>query len=111
MVIMFCAFEGPPKIMRLHGTGKVVLPADAEFSNYQELFPSRIGVRSYIELYVNRVSDSCGFGVPLMDFKSDRDMMIKWADNKGEAGVVEYQQEKNLRSIDGLPALKNNSVV
>ncbi len=106
MVIMFCAFEGPPKIMRLHGIGEVVLPADAEFSNYQELFPSRIGVRSYIVLHVHRVSDSCGYGVPLMDFKSDRDVMIKWADHKGEAGVAAYQQQKNLNSIDGLPALK-----
>ncbi len=106
ITLMFCAFDGPPKIYRLYGKGEVVLPGDEKFHLIHEHFPARQGIRSYISVDLTRIADSCGYGVPHYDFVSDRDQMIKWAEHKGEAGVVEYQNEKNLESIDGLSGLK-----
>jgi len=109
ITIMFCAFDGPPKIYRLYGKGEVVLPGDEKFHLIHQHFPHRIGIRSYIVADITRITDSCGYGVPHYDFQSDRNQMIKWADHKGEAGVVDYQNEKNLQSIDGLTGLKKNN--
>lgn len=106
ITFMFCAFDGPPKIFRLYGKGEVVLPGDEMFHVIHQHFPHRIGIRSYIVADLTRITDSCGYGVPHYDFKSDRDQMIKWAEHKGEPGVLEYQNEKNLQSIDGLSGLK-----
>lgn len=106
IVIMFCAFEGPPKIVRFHGLGDVVLPGDPDFAELAKLFDSDLlGVRSIIRLKVERVSDSCGFGVPVYDFKKDRDGMRKWSEKKGADGVREYVASKNAVSIDGIPGM------
>ncbi len=105
MVIMFCAFEGPPQIFRLHGTGKAHLKGTPEYENLASHFPENPGARSIIHLSVNRVADSCGYSVPFYDYKNDRDGLDKWAAKKGDDGIISYQQEKNASSIDGLPCI------
>ncbi len=104
IVVMFCAFEGGPKIVRLHGRGRVLVPGDAEFAALAERFPSNPGTRAIIHVAVDRVSDSCGYSVPLYDFRAEREVLNDWAAKKGPEGVAAYRAEKNVRSIDGLPA-------
>jgi predicted pyridoxine 5'-phosphate oxidase superfamily flavin-nucleotide-binding protein len=105
LVIMFCGFEGSPQIVRLHGTGEVITQDDEEFEALAAHFPPHPGTRSFVRLKVSRVSDSCGYGVPLMDFCEPRDTLRTWSQNKGPDRLRAYQQEKNTTSIDGLPAL------
>ena len=107
IVLMFCAFEGPPKIVRLHGLGEVLEPGDDVFDTHRTLFGAFPGVRSIVRVRVTRVSDSCGYAVPLFQYVEDRDQLTQWADRKGEAGVEEYQAKNNAHSIDGLPGLRN----
>jgi hypothetical protein len=92
--VMFCAFDGPPRIVRLHGRGEVLAADD----------PGD-GVRGAIRVHVDRVSDSCGYGVPLMEFVGERPQREAWLASKGAEGVREYVGEKNAVSIDGLPAV------
>jgi hypothetical protein len=103
IVIMFCALEGPPKIIRFHGHGTVVTRSQPRFAELMQYFPQNPGTRSIIHLSVNRISDSCGYGVPLYTFKSPRDTLDRWAGNKGHEQLEAYRQEKNMQSIDGLP--------
>ena len=102
IVVMFCAFEGPPRIVRLHGRGRVVPPGDRAFAALAARFPPRDGVRCVITIVVERVSDSCGYAVPLMNFVAEREALTKWTQKKGAAGIVDYQRQKNARSLDGL---------
>jgi hypothetical protein len=104
ILIMFCAFDGPPKIVRLHGRGTVVTSDHARFAELAELFPHNPGTRAFIHIVVNRVSSSCGYSVPLYDFRDNRDVLDKWANSKGPERIAEYRAQKNQRSIDGLPA-------
>ncbi len=106
MVIMFCAFDGPPKIVRLYGQGEIIEPQHPEFDDLSKLFPKRIGVRAYIKLHTTRISDSCGYSVPKYEFVEHRDVLDKYAINKGEDGLKSYRSEKNRYSIDGLEGLK-----
>lgn len=107
IVIMLCAFDGPPKIVRLHGRGTVVEPHDDEFAQLAAHFGEQpLAVRSIIRVEVTRVSDSCGYGVPLMEYERERSQLPAWATKKGAAGLETYKCEKNARSIDGLPALR-----
>lgn len=105
IVIMFCAFDGPPKIVRLHGTGEVVTPEHPDFETLSTHFPKRLGVRAYIRITTTRISDSCGYAVPLYDFKQDRDVLDKYSEAKGEDGLKEYRANKNAQSIDGMQGL------
>ena len=105
LVVMFCAFEGAPKIVRLHGRGSVVHPQQAEFAELRPLFGAAPPVRAIVALEVSRVSHSCGFGVPLYEYQGQRTQLVDWASRKGEQGLTAYQLEKNARSIDGLPAV------
>lgn len=107
IVVMFCAFSGPPRIVRLHGRGEVLLPAEERFTSLAGHFasPAGVGVRAIIVVEVDRVSDSCGYGVPLMTFEAHRPTMDDWARRKGADGIRAYQSEKNARSIDGLAGL------
>jgi hypothetical protein len=102
--MMFCAFEGPPRIVRIHGTGEVLEPDDDGFGALVDGFDEYPGVRSIIRVRATRISDSCGFGVPRYDYRGERDQLQKWASNKGPQGVAEYRRENNARSIDGLPS-------
>lgn len=105
IVIMFCAFEGPPKIFRLYGAAEAILPEHKEFHEYENLFPPHPGTRAFISINVTRIQDSCGYAVPLYDFKDDRDVLTKWTLTKGDNGLTEYHQLKNSHSIDGLKGL------
>jgi hypothetical protein len=115
VVVMFCAFEGPPRILRLHGRGEVVLAADPRF---EELFeqagfePFEVAEshRSIVVVHVTRIADSCGYGVPLMDYKGERvhqaASSAKRIRTKGPLAYEDYQRDHNLRSIDGLPGVE-----
>lgn len=105
IVVMFCAFEGAPKIVRLHGKGEGILPDHPDFHSLAALFPQEPGRRAIIRVRVTRISDSCGFGVPLFDYRGERDTLQKWAEGKGLVGLEVYRKEKNARSIDDLPGL------
>ncbi len=107
IVVMFCAFDGAPKIVRLHGTGRPVLPGDAGFDELCAAFPGdpRRGLRSIVRVAVDRVSDSCGYGVPFMDYVGERDTMPRWVDGKTDEQLDEYRALKNARSIDGLAGI------
>lgn len=104
IVIMFCAFEGPPKIVRLHGLGTVILPEDSRFAEFAGLFPPNPGTRAFFHVLLDRVSDSCGFSVPFYDYKCNRDALDKWAATQGEEKLIAYRAKKNQLSIDKLPA-------
>ena len=113
IVVMLCAFEGPPRIVRLHGRGEIVYPADPRFAGLLEGFqrPEHPEAeRAIIHVEVARVADSCGYGVPLMDYVGERphsDLSTgKRLRVHGPDALRDYQAEKNLVSIDGLPAVE-----
>ncbi len=103
--LMFCAFDGPPRIVRLHGRGEVVPLGDERFAPLRSRFADHPGARAVIRVEVTRVADSCGFGVPRMSFDAERDQLLRWADNRGDDGLAAYRVANNAASIDGLPAL------
>jgi len=105
IVLMFCAFAGPPRIVRLHGRGTVIGKTHAAWTEWSARFPPTAAPRSVVVVDVARVSDSCGYGVPRMDFVEDRDVLARWAAKKGEDALPGYRRENNATSIDGLPAL------
>ena len=113
IAVMFCAFDGPPKIVRLHGVGRPVQQRDEGFDELLASFDvsdeQRRAVRSVVTVEVERVSDSCGFVVPRMDFVAERDQLYRFADNRirklGDAAMAEYASEYNAESIDGLTGL------
>jgi predicted pyridoxine 5'-phosphate oxidase superfamily flavin-nucleotide-binding protein len=104
ITVMFCAFEGPPSIVRFHGTGRVVTLYDDEYPALASWFVDLPGARAVIVVDVERVSDSCGWGVPLLAYEGERNLLEPFFERKGEAGSREYRRRKNLSSIDGLPA-------
>jgi len=103
ITLMFCAFQGRPQILRLYGAGEIVSPASGRWDELIGRFPALPGARHIVEISVERVQTSCGFAVPLMSFERQRDTLLRWAENKGEAGLVAYRMSTNERSIDGLP--------
>lgn len=103
VTIMFCAFEGAPNILRLYGQGRVVLPTDVEWETLRPRFNEITAARQIVVIDVHRVQTSCGYGVPFMDYVGDRDTAVKWSENKGEQGLIDYRREKNSASIDALP--------
>lgn len=105
ITVMFCAFEGRPRILRLYGRGRCVEPNDAEWATASAGFPNAIGVRAVIVIEVERIADSCGYAVPLFEFVGERPQLTTWADNKGEDELRRYRAQKNRTSIDGLPGL------
>ena len=105
IVIMLCAFDGPPKIYRFYGKGRSVEPADEEFAQYLTLFPEAPPVRNFVVVDVTRIRDSCGYGVPTYEFKGERDSMQNWLDNKSFDELMQYRRDNNAESLDGLPGL------
>jgi Pyridoxamine 5'-phosphate oxidase len=107
IVLMFCAFDGPPTIVRLHGRGRVVLPDDADFPGLRAEFDKdrKLGQRSIVVVDVERVSDSCGYAVPLMDVRADRDLLDRHQERRDEEYFETYRRERNAVSIDGIHAL------
>ncbi|WP_277211885.1 pyridoxamine 5'-phosphate oxidase family protein [Isoptericola croceus] len=108
ITLMFCAFDGPPNIVRLHGRGRVVSLYDAEFADLAGHFGERRGARAVIVVDVERVSDSCGYGIPLYDHVGERDLLPEFMDRKGLDGQATYRRAKNRTSIDGLPAFDDD---
>jgi hypothetical protein len=106
ITFMFCAFEGLPRIVRLYGRGEVIEPGDAEFAALAARFPKYPSTRSVIRAELDRIADSCGYGVPLYQYQGTRSQMADWAERKGPEGLRAYQLERNHRSLDGLPALR-----
>ena len=106
IVFCFCAFEGPPRIVRLHGHGTVLEPTDAQFVTLRPLFPPFDGVRAIVRVELQRIATSCGYAVPLMRFEGNRRQLAAWTAAKGPAGVAGYQAMRNRRSLDDLPGLK-----
>ncbi|WP_305790148.1 pyridoxamine 5'-phosphate oxidase family protein [Symbioplanes lichenis] len=107
ITIMFCAFEGPPNIVRLHGTGRVVPLTDPAFPALLAHFPDAPdthGARAVVLIDVHRVSDSCGYSVPQMAFQGDRDTLLRWSERRSPSNLADYRRKKNTTSIDGLPA-------
>lgn len=102
LTIMLCAFEGGPRILRMYGTGRSVQPGDGEWDALAARFAALPGVRQIIVLAIESVQISCGFGVPLYEYKGQREQLIEWGAKKGADGVREYQAAKNAVSIDGL---------
>ena len=111
---MLCAFDGPPRILRLHGTGTVHRPGDPEFDTLIERCEfeepsSPEGRRAVIVVEVARIADSCGYGVPLMRYEGQRPHFPLWAAKRvrthGPGAMREYEGQHNAASLDGLPAV------
>ena len=103
IVIMFCAFEGAPKIVRLHGKAEVIYSSHPDFRALSEQFPVHSGIRAIVRVDVTRIADSCGYAVPFLDFVAPRDVLDKWTESKDSEELAAYRTKKNRTSIDGLP--------
>lgn len=104
VTMMFCAFEGAPLILRLYGRGRVVRPQHADWAQLRPLFgPTVPGERQIVVMDIESIQTSCGFAVPLYDFRAQRDNLIEFSRKKGPDGTAQYWAEKNACSIDGLP--------
>jgi hypothetical protein len=102
ITFMFCAFEGAANIVRLYGVGQVALPGDPTWTALIGTFPTYLSARQIILADIHRVSSSCGYAVPLMDFQADRETLTKYWEAKGADAIPAYQRDKNCVSIDGL---------
>ncbi|HUW51409.1 MAG TPA: pyridoxamine 5'-phosphate oxidase family protein [Sulfuricella sp.] len=103
MTMMFCSFEGDHLILRLYGRGRSVKPNDPGWAELASHFPKLPGTRQIILLEIESLQTACGAGVPLYAYTGEREALLRWVEKKGEAGVRDYQYEKNRLSIDGLP--------
>ena len=103
ITLMFCAFEEPPCILRLYRSGNTILPGNPDWESFCSQFPQIPGTRQIIVADIDRIQTSCGTSVPLYEYQGQRQALVNWAVKKGERGIKEYHQQKNLISIDGLP--------
>lgn len=103
ITIMFCSFEGAPNILRLYGKGFAVLPGSSQWDEYAPHFKLYPSTRQLIIAEIDLVQTSCGFGVPLYEYTGERDIHFEWAEKKGADGLLDYIQQNNLQSLDGLP--------
>lgn len=106
MTLMFCAFAGPPRILRLSGRGHAVEPGDDDWGALVRQFPNVPGTRSVVALELERIADSCGYAVPVYEYAGERSQLVAWAERKGDDGLRRYRAEENRHSIDGLPGLR-----
>jgi len=103
MTMMFCAFTGKPKILRLYGQAQAFHPRDTEYAELDALFEPHVSSRQLVDFSIELVQTSCGFGVPFYDYKEERDNMDRWLEATERNGIEEYWREKNQVSLDGLP--------
>lgn len=103
ITFMFCAFEGQPKILRLYGAGRTILPTSPEWPELAARFDPLPGARQIIAADIDRAATSCGYGIPLYAYEGQREQLAAWAERKGEGGLDSYRRRHNARSIDGLP--------
>jgi hypothetical protein len=106
IVIMMCAFDGPPKIFRFYGKGRSIEPCHEEFENLLTLFSGMPRVRNFVVIDVECIRDACGYGVPLYDFRQDRDSLANWSADKSAEEIAAYRAANNAHSLDGLPGLE-----
>lgn len=114
ITLMFCSFGPAPKIVRIYGTGRVVLPGDLDWAGLADRFgdgpgtaagPDRGNRRAIIVVTADRISDSCGYAVPVMELTRERDLLTRWSERKSAEDLAAYRVQHNTESIDGLPAL------
>lgn len=112
ITLMFCSFGDAPKILRIYGQGRPVLPADPDWAELAAHFPGNDGAgtdrgnqRAIIVVEADRIADSCGYAVPIMELVEERDVLTRWSDRRSPDQLVAYRIEHNTVSIDGLPAL------
>ena len=103
--VMFCSFDQRPRVVRLHGRGTVALPGEPSYDEVVARHPEHPSTRAVVVVDVERVSDSCGYGVPVMELVGERDLLLLHAQRKGPEGLEAYRAEKNAASIDGLAGL------
>ena len=103
MTVMFCAFEGNPVILRLYGQATAFHQRDPEWHDLISLFPAIHGTRQIIDLKVDLVLTSCGMAVPFYTYEGEREELERWAEQKGEAGIRQYWEDRNQTSLDGKP--------
>ena len=106
IIFTFCALEGPPKIVRLHGAGEVLTEGAPDFEALRALFPGYPGARAVVRAALTRVSSSCGYAIPRYDYSGERDTLVRWAESRGTEGLTQYRRENNARSLGGLPGLE-----
>jgi hypothetical protein len=105
ITLIFCSFGGVPNVLRVHGTGQPLLPGGSRYDSLITKFTQRDGARAIVWIGVIRVSNSCGYGVPMAAQMRQRDRLENWIAAKGEEGLRNYRKRNNGRSIDGLPAI------
>ena len=114
ITIMFCSFDRTPKILRIYGTGRAVLPADPDWARLAAHFSADPGSgtgtdrgshRAIIVVRIDRIADSCGYAVPVMELAGERDLLTKWSQRRSADDLAEYRVKHNTESLDGLPAL------
>jgi len=105
--LMFCSFDNRPRVVRLHGVGHVALPGEPQYDDVVARHPSHPSTRAVVVVDVTRVSDSCGYGVPVMEMVGERDLLRLGAEKKGPEGMAAYRATNNAESIDGLPGLRS----
>jgi pyridoxamine 5'-phosphate oxidase-like protein len=106
LILMFCALEGRPQILRLHGRGRVVEPGEAEWEQLRPVFPAYPNGRAIVVMELDRVATSCGFGVPMYEYRGERSQLGDWAKKKGSEGLEQYKAQNNRTSLDGLAGLR-----
>jgi hypothetical protein len=105
ITLMFCAFDGKPRILRLFGRGEAITTDDERFADLAATFPELPGTRAIIRCELDRIGDSCGYSIPFLTYEGERETLIEWAERRGPDGIVSYHEEKNRTSIDGLAGL------
>jgi hypothetical protein len=103
MTLMWCSFEGSPQIVRVYGTAETIHAHHPAWAECAALIPATVGTRQFFRVEIDLVQTSCGYAVPLMDYQGDREILRKWAKNRGEGGIREYWEEKNQVGLDGQP--------
>jgi hypothetical protein len=103
--LMWCSFDRRARVVRVHGHGRVALPGEPDFDEVVALHPPHPSTRAVVVVDVERVSDSCGFGVPVMDLVEERDLLRPSAEKRGPEGLAEYRATRNATSLDGLAGM------
>ena len=103
MTLMWCSFTVKPMILRCYGSAQTIHPRDAEWGDLNSQFPTNDGARQVYDMQIDMVQSSCGYAVPFMEHKGERDTLLKWTADKGPEGVKTYWEERNATTLDGAP--------
>lgn len=103
LTLMWCGFEAKPLILRTFGTARTLHQRDQDFDDLNDLFEPALGARQIYDVSIDMVQTSCGYAIPFMEYKGERDTLTNWAENKGPEGISEFWETKNQQTIDGAP--------